>query len=193
MARYNLGDFVADTKALMASTPDPKALLNKGHDMMARLVSDPQNIGATIEQLVEKRNHALYVETPQGDGLAVQVVVWKPGARTDPHDHHTWGMIGVLSNAVEEVRFRRLPEAMPEGFAKLEEDRLVASKPGEVSLLIPGEDEIHIVQNPSDRPTVEIHVYGHDLVGLERCRYNLETGAITTFKTEPSGSPWRWK
>ena len=32
-------------------------------------------------------------------------------------------------------------------------------------------------------PTVEIHVYGQDLLGLDRCRYNLESGAITPFMT----------
>lgn len=192
MARYPLDEFVADARSLMASTPDPKAFLNKGHDLLERFVSDPDNVGATIEQLVEKRNHALYVENPEGDGLAVQVVVWKPGARTDAHDHHTWGMIGILANAVDEVRFRKVDQPH-EGVVKLEQDRLVTSRPGEVSLLVPGEDEIHIVSNPTDTPTVEIHVYGHDLVGLERCRYNLETGAVTKFKTEPSGSPWKWR
>ena len=54
-------------------------------------------------------------------------------------------------------------------------------KPGEVSLLIPDEDEIHQLDNFSDRPTVEIHVYGRDLVGLERCRYDLATGKIATY------------
>ena len=29
--------------------------------------------------------------------------------------------------------------------------------------------------------TVEIHVYGQDVRGLDRCRYNLESGAISPF------------
>ena len=32
-------------------------------------------------------------------------------------------------------------------------------------------------------PTVEIHMYAQDLRGLDRCRYNLETGAINDFMT----------
>jgi predicted metal-dependent enzyme (double-stranded beta helix superfamily) len=54
-------------------------------------------------------------------------------------------------------------------------------KPGDVSLLIPDEDEIHQLDNFSDRPTVEVHVYGRDLVGLERCRYDLTTGTVSTY------------
>jgi hypothetical protein len=42
-------------------------------------------------------------------------------------------------------------------------------------------DEIHALDNFSDRPTVEIHVYGVDLVGLPRCRYDLETGKVSPY------------
>ena len=47
-------------------------------------------------------------------------------------------------------------------------------KPGDVSLLVPDVDEIHAMDNFSDRATFEIHVYGQDLVGLERCQFNLD-------------------
>jgi predicted metal-dependent enzyme (double-stranded beta helix superfamily) len=63
----------------------------------------------------------------------------------------------------------------------LEKDRAVLVKSGEVSLLIPDVDEIHQLDNFSDRPTVEIHVYGTDLVGLQRCRYDLESGKISSY------------
>ena len=36
---------------------------------------------------------------------------------------------------------------------------------------------------PRVEPNVEIHVYGQGLRGLDRCRYNLETGAISPFMT----------
>jgi hypothetical protein len=31
---------------------------------------------------------------------------------------------------------------------------------------------------------VEIHVYGKDLAGLQRCRFNAETGSVRPFMTE---------
>ncbi|MCE2464394.1 MAG: hypothetical protein J4F46_10950, partial [Dehalococcoidia bacterium] len=62
-----------------------------------------------------------------------------------------------------------------------EKDRVGTFSPGEVSLLIPDVDEIHQMDNHTDRPTVEIHVYGRDLVGLDRCRFNPETGKVTPF------------
>ena len=40
-------------------------------------------------------------------------------------------------------------------------------KRGDVSRLVPG-DEVHRMHNPTPRDTVEIHVYGKDLVDLRR-------------------------
>ena len=92
-------------------------------------------------------------------------------------------MIGVMDNAITETRFNRKDDRSKVDFAVLEKTRETLVKPGEVSLLIPEVDEIHQMDNHSDRPTVEIHVYGKDLKGLERCMYNLETGAMKTFST----------
>ena len=40
--------------------------------------------------------------------------------------------------------------------------------PGAVSRLVPPGDEVHAMFNPTERDTVEIHVYGRDLYGLPR-------------------------
>ena len=93
-------------------------------------------------------------------------------------------MIGVLDNGITETRFNRKDDRSREGFAILEKDRETLVKSGDVSLLVPEVDEIHQMDNHSDRPTVEIHVYGQDLKGLERCMFNLETGETKTFSTK---------
>ena len=110
-------------------------------------------------------------------------VVWGPGDHAAPHDHHTWGMIGVLENSLAETRFRRLDDRSNPEYARLEKDRVMDNRPGEVTLLIPDVDEIHQMDNLTDRPTVEIHVYGRDLLGLERCRFDPETGRVSSFVT----------
>ena len=45
--------------------------------------------------------------------------------------------------------------------------------PGAVSCLVPG-DEVHAMHNPTDRDTVEIHVYGRDLAGLRRKMWDAD-------------------
>ena len=89
-----------------------------------------------------------------------------------------------MDNALTETRFRRVDDRERDGRAQLERDRSGVVKPGEISLLIPEVDEIHQMDNFTDRPTVEIHVYGNDLRGLERVRYDLETGAVKRMVTD---------
>jgi len=92
-------------------------------------------------------------------------------------------MIGVAGNAIQETRYRRVDDRDRAGFARLEKDRTTLVKPGDVSLLVPEVDEIHAMDNFSDRTTFEIHVYGKDLVGLPRCQYNLDTNQVQGFKS----------
>jgi predicted metal-dependent enzyme (double-stranded beta helix superfamily) len=58
---------------------------------------------------------------------------------------------------------------------------VLVHKPRAVSLLVPPEDDIHEMLNPTSRDTVEIHVYGKDLVDLRRLRFDPSRKAYATF------------
>lgn len=181
--RYALDEFIHDMTALVASGPEQAALYDRGSSYLERLAANPGAIPEEFRRPLgrgSRPSHGSYV-LHRGPGLLVTTVVWGPGERVGPHDHHTWGMIGVLGNGIQEARFRRVDGHEQEGYARLERDRTVNIRPGEVSLLVPEIDDIHALENLSDRPTVEVHVYGADLVGLERCRYNLDTGQVRRF------------
>ena len=188
MARtaYALEEFVHDMTELVKSQPDQERLFNVGSSYLERLINNPDALPEEYRVPAGSRgrsaNHGSYI-LHRGEGLAVTSVVWGPGDHIAPHDHRTWGMIGVMDNAITETRFNRKDDGSKADFAVLEKTRETLVRPGEVSLLIPEVDEIHQMDNHSDRPTVEIHVYGKDLKGLERCMYNLETGAMKTFST----------
>lgn len=183
LARYMLDEFIHDMTGLVATEPDQATLFDRGSRLIGRLVRDPESVPERYRRpaVGGRRPGGGSYALHRGPGLSVASVVWEPGSHVGPHDHHTWGMIGVMGNAIQETRFRRVDDRAREGHATLEKDRAVLVKPGEVSLLIPDEDEIHQLDNFSDRPTVEIHVYGRDLVGLERCRYDLDTGTISSY------------
>lgn len=186
VTRYSLDQFVGDMQDLVASQPDQAQLFDRGSSYLERLCSDP---GALPEEFArpsgkgKRPNHGSYA-LHRSDGLFVSAVVWGPGDYVGPHDHKTWGMIGVLGNAIQETRYRRVDDRDRDDFARLEKDRTTLVKPGDVSLLIPDVDEIHRMDNTSDRATVEVHVYGKDLVGLERCTYNVETGQVKRFRSD---------
>ena len=186
--KYTLDDFVHEMNDLLVSQPNQEKIFDKGSDALSRLIANPDAIPERFRQPVGaggRANHGSWLLHHSPDsGLLVTAVVWGQGDHAAPHDHRTWGMIGVMDNALTETRFRRVDDRQKEDWARLERDRSAVVKPGEITLLIPKVDEIHQMDNFTDRPTVEIHVYGQDLRGLERVRYNLETGAIRQMMTE---------
>ncbi|MEK7807148.1 MAG: cysteine dioxygenase family protein [Chloroflexota bacterium] len=185
--KYSLNEFILNMEALLKVQPDQGKIFDTGSAWLERLVRVPGAIPAQFRVPSgsgKRPNHGSYLLHQGESGLSVTAVVWGPGDHAAPHDHRTWGMIGVMDNALTETRFRRIDDRSRDGYARLEQDRWALVKPGEVSLLIPGVDEIHQMDNFTDRPTVEVHVYGKDLRGLDRCRYNLETGEIRPFITE---------
>jgi predicted metal-dependent enzyme (double-stranded beta helix superfamily) len=186
MTRYSLDQFVSDMQELIDGQPDQQKLFDRGSSYLEKLVTTPGGIPEEFcvpSGTGRRPNHGSYA-IYRGPGLFVSSVVWGPGDHVGPHDHKTWGMIGVAGNAIQETRFRRVDDRDREDYARLEKDRTTLVKPGDVSLLVPEVDEIHAMDNFSDRSTYEIHVYGEDLVGLNRCRFNLDSGQINWFKSD---------
>jgi predicted metal-dependent enzyme (double-stranded beta helix superfamily) len=185
--RYRLEDFVGDMQDLVNAQPDEQSVFEKGARYLERLCANPDALPEKYRlpcPTGRNGNHGSYA-LYRGPGLFISAVVWGPGDHIGPHDHKTWGMIGVGGNAIRETRYRRVDDRDRDDVAHLERDRAAILKPGEISLLLPEVDEIHAMDNDSDRPTWEIHVYGKDLVGLPRCAYNLDSGAVKWFKSAP--------
>ena len=180
---YSLDEFVQDMNVLIDDKADQEKIFDVGSTQLERLINNPEAIPDEFRFPAGSSNHGSYLLHYGDNGLLITTVVWGPGDHIGPHDHRTWGMIGVMDNSIHETRFRRHDDRSRDDYAELEKDRLTVVKPGDVSLLIPDVDEIHQMDNPGDRPTVEVHVYGTDLRGLERSRYDLETGAVTHFAT----------
>ena len=185
--RYTVEEFVHEMKDLMSSESDVGKVMDRGSSLLERLVRNPKCIPDEYSLPnalgTGRPNHGTYNLYKEPGGLSVSAVVWGPGDHASPHDHHTWCIIGLIDNTLTETRFRRLDDGSQEDYAQLEKDRVDQFAPGEITLLVPEVDEIHQMDNFTDRPTVEIHVYGTPLAGLKRCRFDLETGKVTSFQT----------
>jgi predicted metal-dependent enzyme (double-stranded beta helix superfamily) len=184
--KYALDDFVHDMEGLVAGQPDSQKIFDTGSAWLERLTRNPNAIPDEFRIPAVnggRPNHGTYLLYQGESGLSVTAVVWGPGEHLGPHDHRTWGMIGVLDNTLTETRYRRVDDRAREGYAQLEQDRQANFKQGEITLLMPNIDEIHQMDNFTNLPTVEIHVYGDDLRTIDRSRYDLETGKIIGFKS----------
>ena len=186
IVKYSLDEFTSDMESLLKSKPDQDNIFDAGSSLLERLVSNENVIPENYRLPAvggRRPNHGTYLLYQGESGLSVTAVVWGPGEHLGPHDHLTWGIIGILNNTLTETRYQRIDDRSKEGFAQLELDRKANFKPGDITLLVPDTDEIHQMDNHTDRPTVEIHVYGDDLRGIDRHRYDLETNRVIGFRS----------
>jgi predicted metal-dependent enzyme (double-stranded beta helix superfamily) len=111
----------------------------------------------------------------------ISSVVWGPGDNAKAHNHDTWGLVGVIENEIQETRFRRKDDGESADRADLEVTAVLKNKAGMVSCLVSPNDDIHEMNNVSDRDTVEIHVYGKDLTDMPRLRFDIASKTAKTF------------
>jgi predicted metal-dependent enzyme (double-stranded beta helix superfamily) len=162
-ATYTLSDFIADVDRIAREETDARAITERVSPLLGRLVRNPESIPEAYRRKpAGQRGRFMLHRAPH---FNVTSVIWGPGDTAGAHNHETWGVIGVIDNEIEETRYQ-VTETGP-GRAQLAVTRVMRHKPGAVSCLIPG-DEVHRMHNPTDRDTVEIHVYGKDLAGLPR-------------------------
>jgi predicted metal-dependent enzyme (double-stranded beta helix superfamily) len=183
--RYSLDEFAQDMQSLLGQNPDQSMLFERGSVYLETLLHNPDAVPEKYQRAAvngRRKGRGSFV-LHRSPGLLVTSVVWGPGSHIGPHDHRTWGMIGVFRNGIQETRFDRVDDRLSNEWAKLEKRRTYLMRTGEVSLLVPDVDEIHQLDNFSDRPTVEIHVYGGELGEIVRCQYNAESGEIKTYKS----------
>lgn len=160
---YTLESFISDLDRITREETDAHAITERIAPLLGRLVRSREGIPPRfLRSPAGQRGRYMLHRSPH---FNVTSVVWRPGDRAGAHNHETWGVIGVVENEIEETRYRVSETGA--GRARLETLRVMRHAPGAVSRLVPG-DEVHGMYNPTDRDTVEIHVYGRDLFGLPR-------------------------
>ena len=107
-------------------------------------------------------NQAFY-RTPE---LSVLKVCFPSGRRTPPHDHGSWAAILVLSGSEKNVIYRQ-------GGDGLEYANEAVLTPGTI-LTMPA-DAAHTVESLGDEPAIGLHVYGGDVLGVERSMWDPDT------------------
>lgn len=168
---YTLDDFIADVDRIARDETDARILTERVKPLLGQLVKNPDSIPERYRRKPQgQRGRFMLHRAPH---FNVTSVIWGPGDTAGAHNHETWGVIGVIENEIEETRYQ-VSETGP-GRARLTATQVMRHRPGDVSCLVPG-DEVHRMHNPTDRDTVEIHVYGKDLAGLRR-RTWAEDGA----------------
>ena len=98
--------------------------------------------------------------------LTILNIVWSPLMQLLPHDHNMWALIGIYSGREDNIFWKR------DG-AGLNAIGASAISAGDVAPL--PSDVIHSVNNPIEKLTGAIHVYGGDFFGVHRSEWDPET------------------
>lgn len=176
---YALHDFIRDLDRITRAESSPEKIVAEAKPLLAKLVQQPD----CIHPKYKKRGATAYGRymLHRAPLFNISAVVWGPGDNAKAHNHDTWGMVGVVENEIQETRFRRKDNAARDGYADLEVTAILTNKFGMVSCLIAPGDDIHEMNNVTDRDTVEIHVYGKDLTDLPRLRFDIAAKTVKSF------------
>jgi predicted metal-dependent enzyme (double-stranded beta helix superfamily) len=167
---YTLEHFIADLDRITQRETAPASITAAVAPLVARLVQDPESIPRQYRRPPAEGGRGRYM-LHRAPRFNVTSVVWRPGDTAGAHNHDTWGVIGVIENEIQETRYRVMSGP---GRARLEVKEVHRHRPGAVSCLLPPDDEVHAMHNPTDRDTVEIHIYGKDLAGLPRTTWSAD-------------------
>ena len=167
---YTLHEFITDVDRIARAQASGAAITEQVAPLLGRLVKNPDAIPAHYRtRPAGVRGRYMLHRAPH---FNVTAVIWGPGDKAGAHNHETWGVIGVIDNEIEETRYTVTPDAS--GKAKVDVKGVFRHRAGAVSRLLPGDDEVHAMHNPTGRDTVEIHVYGRDLVDLPRRTWSAD-------------------
>ncbi len=150
---FDAETFVGECQAA-AVEDDPVAAVR---EVVAAAIADGASIDAALgtERKREREPDTLF----SSSDLTVQRIVWPPGAFSSRHDHRMWAVIGVYAGQEVNHLYARSPGGLKEC------DRRGV---GEREVLILRSDAIHSVENGRRERTAGLHVYGGDIVNLER-------------------------
>ena len=176
---YSLQHLIEDLDRITRTETSQENIVAKAKPLLAKLIQQPN----CIDEKYTRRGITAYGRymLHRAPLFNVSSVVWGPGDNARAHNHDTWGLVGVIENEIQETRFPRRDDGTKAGYADLEATGVVKNKAGMVSCLVSPTDDIHEMNNVTDRNTVEIHVYGKDLTGMPRLRFDIATKAVKTF------------
>ncbi len=128
-------------------------------EVVARAVADP-----TTARLFDA-DRAAFDVLHRSDTLTVLHIGLPPTLASMPHDHRMWAVVGVLNGQEDNAFFLRSGDALEARGGRELQER---------DVLVMGDDTIHAIRNPRSRYNSAIHVYGGDLMGVNRSEWSRD-------------------
>jgi hypothetical protein len=159
---FDLDHFIEACQRLVREPHAPRLAL----DLMREALADGPAVAKAVTPLGAGAN-ALDAPLFRSPELTILNATLRPGFVSIPHDHGMWAVIGIYDGEEANTFYRRAGDG-------LEESNHRTIHAGEAIIL--GEDVIHAIENPLERQTFGLHVYGGDLVAAKRSMWDPGEG-----------------
>lgn len=147
--------------ALVKANTDPQAIAVRAGMLLRPALAD-DGLLEQRHQLPAPDRYRQHLVHVHPEGLySIVALVWKPGQSTPIHDHRCWCVVGVWRGNERETTYDLHSEA--DGSSYLLPRHSVLTGPGDVSVLVPPDEDIHRVENAGKELAISIHVYGDDI------------------------------
>jgi predicted metal-dependent enzyme (double-stranded beta helix superfamily) len=150
---------ILSLNALVADELDASAVASRAGMFLHAALDDPGLLESRhCEPAADRyRQHLVHVH-PVGR-YSIVALVWKPGQATPIHDHRCWCVVGVWRGLERETTYDLHGDDDP----YLVSRGSTVSQRGDVSVLVPPDEDVHRVENCGTTLAISVHVYGADI------------------------------
>jgi len=135
--------------ALVAANNDSHAIAARVGMLLRPALSDASLLEPRHCEPADDRYRQHLVHVNPAGRYSIVALVWKPGQATAIHDHRCWCVVGVWRGLERETSYDLHDDT---GSPYLIARRSVAAEPGDVSVLVPPDEDIHRVENGGTSP-----------------------------------------
>ncbi len=172
---FNFNNFVQELEGIVSSADSYKSIIDASSHSMRKLLANNYLLDDVFINGLLEGSEDCTIYKSDLNNFIVQVFVWEGWAQTPIHDHDTWGIMGIYRNQLKVTEYV-LKQLDQHGSYHLDQTQTMVVEPGAVCYLIPPDEEIHQIVNPTDQLSVSIHVYGKTIE--EYNIYDLENDKI---------------
>lgn len=171
---------VAKARGVLAGTSDPATIVAAlGAPMRETALSADWLTPELHEALPEQGFGSHLLHEDEGHGLSIFCVAWLPGRGAPAHDHGTWGVVCGVEGTETNIAWRRTDDGAVPGRASLEAGAVTELSRGTLVTVLP--EDIHSVENRTDRLSLSLHLYGRHLNFVPRRQYDPVAGTEKPF------------
>jgi predicted metal-dependent enzyme (double-stranded beta helix superfamily) len=170
---YSIKDFSSDLEYIVSNSSSYEDIIRNGAYKMSSLLDNDVLFDNDFINKVRNNeiDNTLYRST--SNNFVIQLFTWEGNSTTPIHDHFTWGLMGIYYNKLKVVEYSL--KKINNNTYDLNETNTYIATEGDICYVLPPNEEIHKISNPTNKLSISIHIYGkpidkYNIYDLEKNR-----------------------